>query len=69
LARLRLQHLFFGERVAGNTFPWFDISENGIAAANATAAQFGLADRVEFSLMDLTNTSDLNWQVLAGKMS
>jgi hypothetical protein len=48
-------------------FAGFDISENAIAAATATAAHFGLTDRFRFGLIDLTKANHPGFNEIAGK--
>ncbi len=45
----------------------FDISENAIEAARATAERFGLADRMRFGLIDLTEAHHPSFRQIAGK--
>ena len=45
----------------------FDISANGIEVARAVAARFGLSGRMRFDLLDLTNPTDRNYSLLAGR--
>ena len=44
----------------------FDISENGLRAARAIAAHFGLSHRVSFDSLDLTDAAHPNFTRLAG---
>jgi SAM-dependent methyltransferase len=48
-------------------FLGLDISPTGIAAARAIAAWFGLAHRIEFGAIDLTDPGDGNFGRLKGK--
>jgi len=49
------------ERLSG-----FDISQNGISAANAAAQHFGL-NHIQCRRLDLTDSADPNWSLLRGK--
>jgi SAM-dependent methyltransferase len=44
-----------------------DISDNGLQAGRAIAAQFGLADRVRFDTLDLTAAEHRNFGRIAGQ--
>lgn len=45
----------------------FDVSEHGTEAGSAIAAHFGLADRVSFGLIDLTDTEHPNYAAVRDK--
>lgn len=44
-----------------------DISANGIEAARAIARHFGISDRVQFEMLDLTKPDDPNFALLNGR--
>ena len=51
-----------------DTYRGLDISPNALAAGRAIAAHFGLADKVSFDRIDITDPTDPHFPEIAGKV-